>query len=318
MLSVADDPGREEHHHKERRQKHADPGDRRARKARDEVADEHGGDDNRSRRDHAHGHGVEEFALGEPAVVAHDPLLEERHDREPGPEGERSGLEEEDPELQEHVRIGGLRDERAESHRNRRRRDRESPKPARWRIEQHAEEPGEHEEHRHLAANGKRDQRDDCKDHPEPAVVLHRHPEQLPRAAEDQRDDRWADAVEERLDDSRSTERDVQRGDDADDDKWRQDERHGCRDRAPEPATHVAEPHRELRGERTGQGLRHGQALEVLLLREPAPSLHQIALHISGKGDRAAEPEASEANKVAGDLSQRQARRTPNAHALSS
>src|SRR5437588_701439 len=128
---------------------------RRARKARDEVADEHGGDDNRSRRDHAHGHGVEEFALGEPAVVAHDPLLEERHDREPGPEGERTGLEEEDPELHEHVRIGGLCDERAESHRNRRRRDRESPKPARWRIEQHAEEPGEHEEHRHLAANRK-------------------------------------------------------------------------------------------------------------------------------------------------------------------
>src|SRR2546422_5005723 len=90
----------------------------------DEVADEGRGDHDGSGTDHAHRHGDEEFALAEPTRLLHEALLEERHDDEAAPEGERTGLQEESQQLAEDLahrgRSGAGRHERhAEQDRSR-------------------------------------------------------------------------------------------------------------------------------------------------------------------------------------------------------
>jgi len=64
----------------------------------------------------------------------------------------------------------------------------------------------------------------------------------------------------------------------------------------------VAEPHRQLRHERARHRLRDREALEVLLLRDPAAPLDQIALHVPGERDRAAEAESAQPQEVARDI----------------
>ena len=319
MLPPAHDPGREQHDHEERREEHTDPGDGGAGEARHQVADEDRRDDDRSRRDHPHRDRVQELALVEPAVVAHDTLLEERHDGEARAEGERAGLEEEDAEREEHVGIRGLHrvDDAPEPERDERARGERAPQPRRRRIQQDAHKARNDEEDGDLAARDEGDRRDRTEDRPEPAVVLHGDADELPRAAQDQRDHRWSDAVEERLDDGAPGERDVQRRHHAHDDERREDERHRRRDGAGKAAADVAEPHRELRGERAREGLRDREALEVLLLGDPAEALDEVALHVAGEGDRSAEAERPQAQEVPGDLRQRERRSAVCAQAMS-
>jgi hypothetical protein len=45
--------------------------------------------------DQAHRDGVEELPVVEPVVLGDDAFAQERHDRQPGAEGERAGLEKE-------------------------------------------------------------------------------------------------------------------------------------------------------------------------------------------------------------------------------
>jgi len=59
------------------------------------------------RADHAHGDGDKKLALGEPARLLHEALLEERNDHEATAERERPCLEEERQELAEHGRQTG-------------------------------------------------------------------------------------------------------------------------------------------------------------------------------------------------------------------
>ena len=64
------------------------------------------------------------------------------------------------------------------------------------------------------------------------------------------------------------------------------------------PAAHPAEVDRELRGERARRELREREALDVVLLRDPAPSLDEVALHVPGERDRPAEAERPQAQEV--------------------
>src|SRR2546427_3846679 len=118
-------------------------------------------------------------------------------------------------------------------------------------VETDPTEPGQDKEHRDLAARHEGGDPDHGEDRPEPSLILHRDSNELPRAAEDQCDDGGTDPVEERLNDRRPAKGHIECGDSAHDDEWRQDEWHRGRARAPEPATNVAEPHRELCGQGT-------------------------------------------------------------------
>ena len=146
-------------------------------------------------------------------------------------------------------------------------------KPTSRSVDRDPDEPGEDEQDRDLAACHEGDDADDREDRPKAPLVFHRHADELPRTAKDQRNDRRTDAVEERLDDRRPAEGDIQGSDGAHDDERGQDEGDRRRARAPEATTDVSEPHRELRGERARQGLRHREALEVFLLRVPVAAL---------------------------------------------
>ena len=68
--------------------------------------------------------------------------------------------------------------------------------------------------------------------------------------------------------------------------------------RAARPGLQVAEPHRELRGERTRHGLRHRQALLVLGLRVPTPLRDQVAVHVPDQRDRSAKAHGSQHEEV--------------------
>src|SRR6266851_2532097 len=73
-------------------------GDEGAGKARHEVADEGGGDDDRPWGDQANRDGVDELAAGQPVVLGDDSLAQERDDGQAAAEDEGPGLEEEQPE----------------------------------------------------------------------------------------------------------------------------------------------------------------------------------------------------------------------------
>ena len=80
--------GKRDHDEEVDGQEHAERGGRRPGRARHQVADERHRDDDRAGREHRHRHRVEELPLVQPAVLLHDPPVEERHDREPAAEHE--------------------------------------------------------------------------------------------------------------------------------------------------------------------------------------------------------------------------------------
>src|SRR5205823_7093264 len=118
------------------------------------------------------------------------------------------------------------------------------------------------------------------------------------------------------LDERRARERDVDRGHEGDDDERGQDERERGDGRAPEPAPHVAEPHRELRRKGSGKRLRYREPFEVLLLCDPPASLDEIALHVARQRDRPTEAESAESQEVPREI--QNGRLPPIAHERSS
>src|SRR5919204_6876581 len=58
------------------------------------------------------------------------------------------------------------------------------------------------------------------------------------------------------------------------------------------------EPHRQLRGQRSRHRLRDRQPLLVLLIREAAALLDEVAAHVAGQRDRAAEPGRAQPQEV--------------------
>ena len=55
----------------------------------------------------AHGDGIEELALGQPVMLGDDPVAQQRHDRQPGPEHQGAGLKEEQSERDQDPASGG-------------------------------------------------------------------------------------------------------------------------------------------------------------------------------------------------------------------
>ena len=68
------------------------------RQAGDEIADEHGRDDDRPRRDEPHRDGIEKLAFGQPVLLGDHALSEEGDDGQAAAEDEGAGLEEEEEE----------------------------------------------------------------------------------------------------------------------------------------------------------------------------------------------------------------------------
>jgi len=139
----------------------------------------------------------------------------------------------------------------------------------------------------------------------EQRVLADRGPRQLVSTAHDDGDDRRTDSVEDRLDPGEPAEAHVEPGDRQHHRKGRTDERHRNCGRAGDASAHPAEIHRELRCERSRRELRKRQPFEVVLLRDPAAILDQVALHVTGERDRAAESERAEAEEVEEQIAHR-------------
>jgi hypothetical protein len=73
--------------------------------------------------------------------------------------------------------------------------------------------------------------------------------------------------------------------------------------RAEHAGADPPEVDRELRGERPWRELGESQALLVVLRRDPAPPLHEVALHVAAERDGATEPERPKADKIAQQIS---------------
>ena len=70
---------------------------------RDDKSDKSDCDDDRSRRDHRHGDGVEKLMIVEPTKLLHDALLQKWNDRQPATENECPGFSEEQKYLNQHM-----------------------------------------------------------------------------------------------------------------------------------------------------------------------------------------------------------------------
>ncbi len=91
----------------------------------------------------------------------------------------------------------------------------------------------------------------------------------------------------------------VQDGDRRHDQKRRHDKGKRHRERSRPPALEVAEPHRQLGGERPRHRLRDGEALLVLVLGVPAAIFDEVAVHVAGERDRPTEAPGAELGEVA-------------------
>lgn len=83
-----------------------------------------------------------------------------------------------------------------------------------------------------------------------------------------------------------------------------QDEGHADEGRAPDPALNPAEVDCQLGRQRTGRELGQGQVLLVVTHGDPAAFFDQIALHVAGQSDGAAEAEGAEPEEIAEQLVQ--------------
>jgi hypothetical protein len=90
----------------------------------------------------------------------------------------------------------------------------------------------------------------------------------------------------------------VQRRDRGHDQEGRHDERQRHQQGAARTTLEVAEPHRQLRGQRARHRLRDREALLVLIVRIPAALVDEVAAHVTGERDRAAEAGGAQAQEV--------------------
>ena len=105
----------------------------------------------------------------------------------------------------------------------------------------------------------------------------------------------------------------VHRGDRSHDQERRHDERQRNQKRAERTALQVAEPHRQLRGERPRHRLRDSQSLLVLVLAVPATRFDKIAPHVASQSDWSPEPHGAEPQEVEDESAQR-SRNPPHHH----
>ena len=138
----------------------------------DEVPDERRRDDDRTWRDEPHRDRIEELPLRQPVVLRDDTLLQERHDREPAAEDERSGFQEEKAEGDERPT-----DRSTHQHAERDPEDRRGTRPAaaqepRRGVEPDHQQPSPDEQKRDLGSGERGHREDGGRDDPKTHVPL--------------------------------------------------------------------------------------------------------------------------------------------------
>src|SRR5205085_5292145 len=152
VVAVADEPATGHDHTEVDRRKDGQGGDHGTDQPANEVADQGGGDDDGAGGDKAHGHGVEELALGQPVVLVNDAFSQEGDDGEPAAEDEGPGFEEEQPQGDLGPRTGGQATEGPE-HRGGRPERRVAPAEKGGRgVQDDHQQPGPDEQQRDLGA----------------------------------------------------------------------------------------------------------------------------------------------------------------------
>jgi hypothetical protein len=168
-----------------------------------------------------------------------------------------------------------------------------------------AEGAGEQEEPDDLGAGDRGHGAQDGGDRPEHRIGPVGRAREFVGGDGDDREYGRADAQEDGVHPGEALVLGVEHRDGGHDHKRRHDEREGNRDGADRAGVEVAEPHRHLRGQRARHRLPDRQRLAELVLREPAPVLDEIALHVADERDRATEPQAAELEEVAHQAAQR-------------
>ena len=150
--------------------------------------------------------------------------------------------------------------------------------------------PGQEEELGQLRPGGRGDDEQHGEDAPQqriPPVDLAR---QLVGGDGDDGDDGGTDAVEDGLHPPEPAVGDVERGKDEHHQERGQHERHPDDGGAEHALREVADGDGELGGQRTGHDLGERQSELVLLVVDPLPALHQIALHVADQRYRPPKP----------------------------
>ena len=142
------------------------------------------------------------------------------------------------------------------------------------------------------------------KQRPQQPVAAERSLHELVDAPRDDRDDGRADPVERTLHPRQAAVREVERREDEDHDERRQHERDRDERGAEHAMVEPPEVDRELCRERPGRELRQGEALLVVLQRDPSPPLDEVALHVADERDRAAESGRPEVQEVDAEIAQ--------------
>src|SRR5713226_9422278 len=114
----------------------------------------------------------------------------------------------------------------------------------------------------------------------------------------DERDDRRADTIEDGPEWREPAEVDVQGSQRSDDKEVREDEGPSTGPRPPEATAEVGDEDPDLDGQWSGQRLTHCHSFPKLFLVKPFPLLDQVSFHLAHEGDRPAEAEGAEAQKV--------------------
>jgi hypothetical protein len=246
---------------------------------------------------------VEELAVGQPAVGADHPAVQERHDRQAGAEHERASLAEVDRDLPQHPGIGrrsghggGRQRECQGGHASSEARE---PQLAGSGPDQPDQHPCGQDQQAVLGLGDQSDHGDDQEDGGQQPVVAQGAAGELGGLVGDDGDDRGTNAIEQGLEQVQALVGDVGPAGDQDHDERRGREGQADQGGTEQAVAGIAEVDGELGGQGAGGELGQGQAFFVVLLADPPALLDQVAVHVAGEGDRAAEPDGAQGEEVA-------------------
>jgi hypothetical protein len=249
-------------------------------------------------------------------MLGHHTVAQERHDRQPGSEHHRAGLEEECSERDEGAPGRDRAERRGRHHERKRRRSVRlvagrtllgihrcgaATRPAHLGagIEADHQQAGPEDDQDGFGAGSCRETEHRRADHPQPPVAAVGEFDQFHGGDGDDRHHRRRDAVEQRRHDRQPRVPRVQRADRDDQQERGGDERQRHRQRPGCPFAQVAHPHRDLRGQRAGHGLTQRHPVEEVAPIDPPAMFDQVALHVADGGDRTPEPGSAQPHEIA-------------------
>jgi hypothetical protein len=186
--------------------------------------------------------------------------------------------------------------------------EREQGRPVaqtRRRPHQQARDSAQEEYPYHLRLGHGRDDGTADENQPPEPVRAYSQADKLDDTASQDGDDGSTNAVEGALHPRQTFEAHVQRRQGEDHDERWSDEDEADQRGAEEAGAKPTQVHGQLRGQWPRTELGECQPLDVILFRYPATFFHEVALHIAGQGDGAAEPEGAQPEEVAQEVSQR-------------